>query len=74
MQHVMKLSKTKPAQPVKMCGVPESLGFFSASLESSIAIKKGYTWIFKVTLVQIKFWGSLTWTALDRCYGPSTPP
>ncbi len=28
----------------------------------------------KLTLVQIKFWRSLTWTALDRCYGPSTPP
>ena len=26
------------------------------------------------TLVQLRFWGSLIWTALDRCYGPSTPP
>ena len=30
--------------------------------------------VFITTLVQIKFWGSLIWTALDRCYGPSTPP
>jgi hypothetical protein len=34
--------------------------------------RKNGEW-FQLTLVQIRFFGSLTWTALDRFHGPSTP-
>jgi uncharacterized repeat protein (TIGR03803 family) len=41
-------------------------------VSSGGAYEQGYVFQL-ITLVQIKFSGSLTWTALDRFHGPSTP-
>jgi hypothetical protein len=51
----------------------EYLGISRRHLLFGIALGFGLFTSVNITLVQIKFSGSLTWTALDRFHGPSTP-